>query len=94
MSTPERLPTAIFVPNEEDFIIYRGTPDEMVSSMAQAMGADSIEEAIQGLIFNLALHWKVFIRLPEDPSLGEKDLAAFFVHALLDTKIARPMAQA
>lgn len=75
-------------------MIYRGSPDEMVASMAATLGADTIEEAIHGLVLNIALHRHVFIRLPEDMNVDEKALAAHFVKALLASKIALPMAQA
>jgi hypothetical protein len=87
------LPTAIFVAGgREHFHIYRGKPDEMVSLMAQEMGADSIPIAIGNVLLTLALHRRILIELPT--GLDDRALAAFFVYALLDTKIARPLAQA
>ena len=87
------FPTAIFVPGgEEHFHIFRGKPYEMVSTMAQEMGEDSIPVAIGIALLTLALHRRVLIELPTD--LDDRALSAFFVYALLDTKIARPLAQA
>lgn len=86
----EEFPSAIFVPGgEEHFHIYRGSPDEMVSSMAREMGAESIQTAVGNILVALALHRRILIKLPTD--LDDHDLSRLFVYALLDTKVARPV---
>lgn len=87
-----RLPTAIYVPGTGRFAIYRGTPEEMVGKMGTEVGADNVSETIGKLMVVIALHRKVVLRLPENVPADR--LAAVFVHALLDSKVARPMAQA
>ena len=85
------LPTAIFVPAGPGkyFHIYRGSPATMVEKMAEEMGSKSIESTVQDILLAIALHRRIMIRLPE--GLDDEKLAAAFVFALLDTKIARPV---
>jgi hypothetical protein len=73
--------------------VYSGSPAEMVASMAAEMGRDvTLREAVRRLCAGLAAYRKVVIGLPEDVS--DETLARLFVFALLDTRVARPMADA
>jgi hypothetical protein len=92
MTIPEPFPRAIYVHGYEDFSIYRGAPEEMVSRMAEEMGARTISEAVGKLLVDLAVHQHLHIELPR--GLDETELAEHFVVALLATKVAYPMAQA
>lgn len=86
------LPKAVFVKDLDDFVIYRGTPDEMVASMAKAIGAPSNRLAIAQMLIVLARRQHVFIDLPADAD--DTELSTLFMTALLDLGFVRPMAQA
>ena len=87
------LPASIWVPGEEPSI-YRGTPMEIGSAaMAAELGADiSVRDAVKQICMALAQNRNVGIRLPLD--LPDEQLAGLFVYALLDTRLAKPMAMA
>lgn len=86
------LPASIWVPGEEPSI-YRGNPMEIVSAMAAELGADiSVRDAVKQICMALAQNRNVGIRLPLD--LPDEQLAGLFVYALLDTRLAKPMAMA
>lgn len=90
--TLRALPIAIWMPGDPPSV-YRGSPEEMVASMAAEMGDDvSVREAVNRLCAGLAAYRKVVIGLPED--VTDDTLARLFVFALLDTGMARPMADA
>ena len=89
----DALPEAIWIAGEEQTTsIYRGTPTEIVKAMASEMGDISIHGAVQQLCSALAQNRRVGIHLPLD--LPEEQLAGLFVYALLDTRLAKPMARA
>ena len=90
----EALPAAIWIAGEEQTTsIYRGTPTEIVEAMASEMGDGlSVRSAVQQLCSALAQNRRVGIRIPLD--LPDDQLAGLFVYALLDTRLAKPMARA
>lgn len=93
VAIPERmLPKAVYVPLDGDFVIYRGSPTEMVAKIAEEMGGGSIEEAVNGVLLSLAVHRKVLIELPV--GLDDHGLSEHFLGALVATKVLRPMAEA
>jgi hypothetical protein len=86
------LPQSIWLPGEPPSV-YRGSPPEMVASMAAEMGEDiTVREAVNRLCAALAAYRRVVIGLPED--VPDDTLARLFVFALLDTGMAKPMAAA
>jgi hypothetical protein len=89
----DALPASIWMPGNTEPSIYRGTPTEIVTAMAAEIGEGvSIRDAVRQLCSALAEHRHVGIRLPLD--LPDEQLAGLFVYALLDTRLARPMASA
>ena len=89
--TPE-LPSAVFVQDQDLFRIYRGSPDEMVATMAEEIGASSNRLAIARILMTLAVRHRVIIDLSE--SENDSELAESFVAALLNHGFVQPMAQA
>jgi len=86
------LPLAIWMPGEPPSV-YHGSPEEMVASMAREMGEDmTVRETVDRLCAALAAYRHVVIGLPED--VEDDTLARLFVFALLDMKLARPLAAA
>jgi hypothetical protein len=89
----QKLPAAIWLPRIEagttDVPVYRGSPQEMVAQMASEMNVATSREAIVKLLQGLAQNRGVSIGLPA--SATDEKLAALFVYALLDTRLARPV---
>lgn len=87
------LPGAIWIPSKGVPAVYRGTPYEMVASMAKDM-ADNlpVQEAVHHLLKGLAENRRLVIGLPGN--LPDDTLTRLFVYALLDTGIAKPMPMA
>lgn len=90
------LPQSIWMPTGnpgETPSVYHGSPEEMVEEMAREMGDGvTVREAVERLCGALAAYRRVVIGLPED--VPDDTLARLFVFALLDTKLAKPMAAA
>ena len=73
--------------------VYRGSPEEMVSSMAREMGDGvTLREAVERICAGLAAYRRVVIGLPDD--VADDTLARLFVFALLDTGMARTVPDA
>ena len=83
----ERLPHAIWMPGGDEICVYRGSPVEMVGSMAQEMGVESPREAVVRLLHGLSKSRGINIGLPANAT--DERLSALFVYALLDTRLAR-----
>lgn len=64
----------------------------MARQMADEMGCPSIASMVDEVLGAIAQHRKIVIHLPD--GLADDELAEVFVFALLETKIARPVAQA
>jgi hypothetical protein len=93
--TLRALPQTIWMPASPgaEPSVYHGSPAEMVASMAEEMGDGvGVREAVDRLCAALALYRRVVIGLPED--VTDDRLAQLFVFALLDTGMAKPMADA
>ena len=90
----ERLPEAIWLPvGNGSLAIYRGTAEEIVRAMSAEMGTGlSIHQAVKKLTAKLTRERKIAIELPS--GLDEDRLAKLFIHALLETRLGKPMAQA
>lgn len=71
---------------------YRGSPLEMVRSMAEEMDAPSLEVAVGTILAGLAKNRRVTIKLP--PGLPDEKLSRLFVFALLETGVGKPMPSA
>lgn len=89
--TPE-LPSTVFAQYQDSFLIYRGSPEEMVATMAEEIGASSNRLAIARILMIITAHHRVVINLPQVTK--DSELAASFVTALLDLGFVQPMAQA
>lgn len=90
----ERLPAAIWLPRGKgSVVIYRGSPLEIVRTMAAEMGEGvTIRQAVRKLLVKLTEDRRIGIELPE--GLPEDRLAKLFIHALLKTGLGREMAKA
>ena len=89
----DMLPASIWIPGDTEPSIYRGTPTEIVNAMAVEMGGGfSLRDTVARLCSALAQNRRIGIHIPLD--LPDEQLAGLFVYALLDTKLARPMASA
>jgi hypothetical protein len=86
------LPQSIWMPGAPPSV-YRGSPAEMVASMAAEMDPGmGVRETVDRLCAALAAYRRVVIGLPDD--VEDDTLARLFVFALLDTGMAKPMADA
>lgn len=89
----DTLPASIWMPGDTEPSIYRGTPMEIVTAMASELGeGTSVRDAVKQICSALAQNRRVGIRIPLD--LPDEQLAGLFVYALLDTRLAKPMAMA
>lgn len=95
-TTTQSLPSAIWMPTYANSRLpncYQGTPLEMVGEMAGEMGPqlgvhDSIDLATRFLHDQRGISIKLPAEAPEEKR------AQIFIHALLTTKVAVPMAKA
>lgn len=93
---PKELPSAIWMPNfalSRLPNVYQGTPLEMVATMAGEMNEqvgvhDALDLAIRFLQDQRGVSIKIASEAPEDVR------AKMFIHALLASGIAQPMAKA
>jgi len=95
MSLPNigRLPVAIWIPTGTDTpAFYRGSPLEMVRSMAAEMRTPSLEAAVGKILHGLAMNRGVTIRLPS--GLSDEALSRLFVFSLLETGVGQEMPRA
>lgn len=91
--SPSQFPRAIWIPTGEgEPALYRGTPLEMVQTMAVEMNEATVPATISKLLWALAKHRGLQIRLPG--GLSDTQLSTFFVHALLEAGVGRPMGSA
>lgn len=86
------LPQAIWLPGYWEIEVYRGSPLEMVESMAEVMGADTPRDAMRCILRDFAEDFGILITLPTDTP--DERLSALFVYALLDTNLAKPVPSA
>lgn len=88
-----RLPAAIWIPaGGSEPAFYRGSPLEMVRSMAEETDAPTLTAAVGVILAGLARNRRIVIRLPG--GLSDESLARLFVFALLETGIGKPMPSA
>ncbi len=93
LTAPESLPDAIWMPSGSDLAIYRGSPLEMVRSMAAEMGDDiTVRDAVRHLVGGLLESRQILLRL--DYRKSEDELAKSFVGLLVLSGVGRPIPQA
>ncbi len=94
---PTRLPRAIWIRAGKIPFLYRGSPEEMVASMAKEIDDDcSVREALDLLVFALEESRGIDIRLPDtdDESIPSEVFCQLFIEALLRSGIARALSPA
>lgn len=91
----QSLPRAIWIHARPEPSVYRGTPLDMVRTMAAEMEPQlSPRDAIVALLGGLSRNRRIHINLHGLGTLNDEGAAQMFVYALLDTGIARPLPQA
>lgn len=96
LATPTAtIPDSIWMPGGEEPSVYRGSPLEMVRTMASEMGlAEDTRSAVTSLLDALASNRHVKITIRGSNHLDERTLAQAFVQALLVSGLARPLPHA
>ncbi len=98
------IPPAIWMPSRHPSClpsVYRGSPVEMVSAMAEELGEGMAEELGEGITvleaidtLAAALEDNRAVHLPVPQGRGPEQLARWFVGALLDAGVSRPLSMA
>lgn len=89
------LPDAIWVATPSLPSIYRGSPLDMVKAMTREMAPKLCpRDAIHAILGGLARNRGIHIRLDATPSMSDDAFASLFIFALLDQRVARPLAAA
>ncbi len=90
----EGLPDVIWVPGSHPVAVYRGSPSDIVQSMASEMKPKGLplRVTITAILTGLAKKRGIAIELPSE--YPDDILASLFVYALLDTGICRRVPQA
>lgn len=89
----QAIPEAIWMTKGNELYLYRGSPLEIVQTMAAEMGDDvTVYEAVRHILIGLKDKWNITIHLPE--GLTDEGLSRIFLYAILDRGVGRAMPRA